>query len=525
MEEDQPTRHQEIEIAFSEESPSEESSVLSSSESSGTSIGSASSSVHTKDPSTTKYKYKMVEYTDSQVPTLAKGDEKKFERWYIQFEAFADNKKYRDMLSTKPHKDLPPEGELTPREDMSIAQKKAYRYHNKALNDLYRAFADNRTALAIMEKSKIDRGGTAEQNAKLRKQWPRGRVHRVIEELMREYRIMNQSRDQQQLDIDLRSLKLTIGASPQDLVEDIYDLQRQYQYKSVQPTMAQLIVAYKNALPGYLLMQLTPFIDLLQANGTAELEFWEALNVQAKSLYESARRIQSRGGKGKEMSLFGAEMTDFADPRDKWSTNAVCYWCKEKGHKAYNCPKRAASHTRADDDGNNNDHNGNNGSRNNNNNRNSNSGNNGNRGNGNGNSSGNGNGNSNGNGSRNNRNGSRGRRRKCGLCGGNHGTSVCFEDEKNASRRPNGWKSKLKDVQGATIDYDFCLSSMQTSTTSLQLLNAQKRATKGEAVPEGFDLLYDDNVFVFDTGATSHSSNSLRCATNLRASGATITTQ
>eukprot|EP00536_Pseudo-nitzschia_multiseries_P019485 jgi/Psemu1/60922/gm1.60922_g len=359
MEEDQPTRHQEIEIAFSEESPSEESSVLSSSESSGTSIGSASSrSVHTKDPSTTKYKYKMVEYTDSQVPTLAKGDEKKFERWYIQFEAFADNKKYRDMLSTKPHKDLPPEGELTPREDMSAAQKKAYRYHNKALNDLYRAFADNRTALAIMEKSKIDRGGTAEQNAKLRKQWPRGRVHRVIEELMREYRIMNQSRDQQQLDIDLRSLKLTIGASPQDLVDDIYDLQRQYQYKSVQPTMAQLIVAYKNALPGYLLMQLTPFIDLLQANGTAELEFWEALNVQAKSLYESARRIQSRGGKGQEMSLFGAEMTDFADPRDKWSTNSLCYWCKEQGHKAYNCPKRAAGHPRADDDGNNgnNDH-------------------------------------------------------------------------------------------------------------------------------------------------------------------------
>eukprot|EP00536_Pseudo-nitzschia_multiseries_P016431 jgi/Psemu1/46173/gm1.46173_g len=350
MEEVQPTRHQEIEIAFSEESPSEESSVLSSSESSGTSIGSASSSVHTKDPSTTKYKYKMVEYTDSQVPTLAKGDEKKFERWYIQFEAFADNKKYRDMLSTTPHKDLPPEGELTPREDMSTAQKKAYRYHNKALNDLYRAFADNRTALAIMEKSKIDRGGTAEQNAKLRKQWPRGRVHRVIEELMREYRIMNQSRDQQQLDIDLRSLKLTIGASPKDLVDDIYDLQRQYQYKSVQPTMAQLIVAYKDALPPYLLMQLTPFIDLLQANGTTELEFWESLNIQAKSLYESARRIQSRGGKAKEMSLFGAEMTDFADPRDKWSTNAVCYWCKEQGHKAYNCPKRAAGHPRADDD-------------------------------------------------------------------------------------------------------------------------------------------------------------------------------
>eukprot|EP00536_Pseudo-nitzschia_multiseries_P017588 jgi/Psemu1/51564/gm1.51564_g len=115
MEEDQPTRHQEIEIAFSEESPSEESSVLSSSESSGTSIGSASSrSVHTKDPSTTKYKYKMVEYTDSQVPTLAKGDEKQFERWYIQFEAFADNKKYRDMLSTSHTRTYFPKESLRP---------------------------------------------------------------------------------------------------------------------------------------------------------------------------------------------------------------------------------------------------------------------------------------------------------------------------------------------------------------------------------------------------------------------------
>eukprot|EP00536_Pseudo-nitzschia_multiseries_P019541 jgi/Psemu1/61284/gm1.61284_g len=87
----------------------------------------------------------MVEYVDSQVPTLAKGDESKFERWYTQFEAFADTRS-TGICVYKPHKDLPPEGELTPREDMSTAQKKAYRYHNKELNDLYKAFADNRTA-------------------------------------------------------------------------------------------------------------------------------------------------------------------------------------------------------------------------------------------------------------------------------------------------------------------------------------------------------------------------------------------
>eukprot|EP00536_Pseudo-nitzschia_multiseries_P015398 jgi/Psemu1/42406/gm1.42406_g len=480
-----------IEIAFSAESSSDEdSSVISSSEEESSVLSSSSSSSSGGDTKK-KYRYKMVVYTDSQVPKLAKGDAGKFEDWYTQFQACADNHKYSDMLSTKAHKDLPPEGQLTPREDMSKAQKKALKYHNTALNDLYKAFTDNSTGLAIMEKSKIDRG----------------RVHHVIEEPTREYRRTNKSHGREQLNIDLWGLKLAIGAPPQDLIEDIYDLQRKYQYKSVSPSPDELIVAFKASFPAYLLMQLTPLLDELQDADTSELELWEAINLQAASLYKSARSVQSRGGKAKEMSLFGAEMTDFANPdtRDKWPTNAVCYWCKEKGHKAYNCEKRKAGHPRANKKTENTNSNGNSNSNNNNNN--------------------NSNGNRNNNSGSNRHNGKQRGRRKCGICGGNHRDAVCCEDEKNAARRPAGWKSKLKDVQGTTIDYDFCLSAMQTSTTSLQLLNAQKRATKGDVVPEGFDLLYDDNVFVFDTGATSHSSNSMRCATNLRASGATITTQ
>eukprot|EP00536_Pseudo-nitzschia_multiseries_P007996 jgi/Psemu1/19269/gm1.19269_g len=487
MEEDSPTRSQEIEIAFSaaaasddEESSDKESSMLSNSSSSSSSSSGVSSSASSRD-NKKKYRYKMVlVYTDGQVPKLDKGDAGKFEDWYTQFQAYADKHKYGDMLSTKAHKDLPPEGQLTPWEDMSKAQKKAFKYHNTAQNDLYKAFSDNSRGLAIMEKSKIDQGGSAETNAKLRMQWPWGRVHRVIEELTREYRRKNRSHDREQLNINLRGLKLAIGAPPQDLIEDIYDLQQKYQYKSVSPTLDELFVAFKAALPPYLLMQLTPIMDELQDADTSELELWEVLNLKATSLYQSARSVQSRGGKAKEMSLLGAEMTDFGsanpDKRDKWATNAVCYWCKEKGHKAYNCKKCKAGHPRVDKKA-------------------------------------------------ENTTTPQRARAKCGLCGGKHKDANCWEDAKNAAKRPAGWRSKLKDVQGATIDYDFCLLAMQTSTTSLQLLNAQKRATKRDVLPKGFDLLYDDNVFVFDTGATSHSSNSMRCATNLRASGATITTQ
>eukprot|EP00536_Pseudo-nitzschia_multiseries_P013736 jgi/Psemu1/36182/gm1.36182_g len=173
--------NQEIEITFSAASTSdeeEESSVLSSSSSSSSSNSSSSSTSASEsdskkiddtraDGTKKKYSYKMVVYTDSQVPKLAKSGEGKFEDWYQQFEAYADKHKYGEMLSVKAHRDLPPEGQLTPQEELSKAQKKALKNHNAALNDLYKAFSENSTGLAIMEKSKIDRDGTAETNAQL----------------------------------------------------------------------------------------------------------------------------------------------------------------------------------------------------------------------------------------------------------------------------------------------------------------------------------------------------------------------
>eukprot|EP00536_Pseudo-nitzschia_multiseries_P017799 jgi/Psemu1/52583/gm1.52583_g len=464
------------------EEEEEESSVLTSSSSSSGSESDIKDDDDTVDTKK-KYKYKMVVYADSQVPKLAKGDGAKFEDWYRQFEAYADKHKYGKLLTTTAHKDLPPAGLLTPHEELSKAQKKALKRHNAALHDFYKAFSDNPTGLAVMEKSKLDRDGTPETNAKLWKQWPRGRVHRVVDELMREYRKAESTQDREQLNQDLRNRKLAPGAPPLELITSIYALQRQSQYKSVSPALDELCVAFKAALPPYLLMQITSTMDDLMAAGTSEIELWERLNVKATNLYKAARSVQARGGKAKEMSLFGSEITDVGstDKRDKWSKNAACYWCREKGHKAYQCEKCKAGEPKVNKKANNNNNN---------------------------------NDNNNGNNSTGNSNSCKGGTPpKCSRCGGRHKAVHCWEDEKNASKRPAGWTSKFKDVQGATIDYNFCLLALQTST-SLQLLHAQKRVTSGEVQPDGFDLLYDDHVFVFDTGATSHSSNSMRCATN-----------
>eukprot|EP00536_Pseudo-nitzschia_multiseries_P001584 jgi/Psemu1/3579/gm1.3579_g len=102
--------NQEIEIAFSAASEAssseEESSVLTSSSSSSESESDVEddSTVDTRK----KYKYKMVVYADSQ---------------------------YDEMLSVKAHKDLPPEGLLTPQDELSKAQKKALKKHNAALHN------------------------------------------------------------------------------------------------------------------------------------------------------------------------------------------------------------------------------------------------------------------------------------------------------------------------------------------------------------------------------------------------------
>eukprot|EP00536_Pseudo-nitzschia_multiseries_P007362 jgi/Psemu1/17822/gm1.17822_g len=404
----------------------------------------------------------MVYYND-KVPKLSNVGEVDFEGWYRQFEAHADQNKYEEMLTEKAHPDLPPEGILTPWEDLSKAQKKALKKHSRALNNLYKAFNNNSTGYAIIKKSKIDREGTTETNAKLKLQWPWGRVHQIIEELMREYWRKTGTRDRQLLNKDLQDLKLSAAAPPKELFENLFALVQKYQYKAVSPTLDELCAAFLNTLPPYLLMPLTNILDDLRTADIPEFLMWEKLQHKATNL------------------LFGAEMTDVGNSntykRDRWAKNA-----------AFQCEKRKAGHPKVEKKANSDK----------------------------------------GNNSSGRSNGKPKGRPKCGICGGMHRDANCWEDEKNASKRPDGWTSKLKDVQEATIDYDFCLSAIHHQapmSTSLQLLHAQKQVTKGDTLPEEFDLLYDNNVFVFDTGATSHSSNIMRCATNLQDSGATITTQ
>eukprot|EP00536_Pseudo-nitzschia_multiseries_P012954 jgi/Psemu1/33686/gm1.33686_g len=355
----------------------------------------------------------------SKVPKLPCNDEVDFEGWY---------RKYLSMVSAKAHTDLPPEGELTEYSDMNKAQKKAIKAHSKALNDLHIAFEDNPAGEAIIKKSKIDREGSWEDNAKITLQWPRGRVHRIFEELFKLYRKTIPA-DRLQLEEDLRSINMSVIANPKFVFQDLFRVVQKYQYKTIKPTPDDLYATILRALPKYLVMHLSKDLSMLRQEDAPPFAIIERMETIAEDLYNNMLvKGMARASSHQDMVLFGAEMTDFANPdtRDKWSTNAVCYWCKEKGHKAFNCAKRQAGHPKVDIKANDNNNNNNNINENNNNN--------------------------------NSSNGEQHGCPKCSRCGGKHRDVMCWEDDRNAHQRPPNWKPKKKsDMQGAVIDFDFCL--------------------------------------------------------------------
>eukprot|EP00536_Pseudo-nitzschia_multiseries_P004912 jgi/Psemu1/11251/gm1.11251_g len=365
-----------------------------------------------------------------KVPKLPCDEEVDFEGWYRKFLTHASSRKYLTMESAKAHTDLPPEGELTEYSDMNKAQKKALKAHSKALNDLHIAFKDNPAGEAIIKKSKIDREGSWEDNAKITLQWPRGQVHRIFEELFKRYRKTTTPADRLQLEEDLRDIKMSMTANPKGVFQELFRVVQKYQYKTIKPAPDDLYATILCALPKYLVMHLSKDVSMLRQEDAPPFAIIEKMETIAEDLYNNmlVKGITTASSHN-DMVLFGAKTADLGPPpekRDKWVMNAKCYWCQELGHKAYICPHRAAGKPKVDRKANGNNESNNNSNNNENNN--------------------------------NNSNGGQHGRPKCSICGGKHRDVVCWEDDRNAHQRPPHWKPKKKsDIQGAVINFDFYL--------------------------------------------------------------------
>jgi len=165
--------------------------------------------------------------------------------------------------------------------------------------------------------------------------------------------------------------------------------------------------------------------------------------------------------------------------KDKWRKGQECYLCGSKKHKAYNCPKKTQTNT------------------------------------------GGGNGGGNG-GEKTQHKGQNIANVKCYFCQQKgHISKNCFEREDNASRRPSKWVSKLKGDKRETGTIAVEEQSRNTGKGSKKdvlydtVCTAIERPDTEESFAslngiflDNFDLLYDPNVFICDTGASTHSMSS-----------------
>eukprot|EP00536_Pseudo-nitzschia_multiseries_P000788 jgi/Psemu1/1764/gm1.1764_g len=393
-EQQQAARNQEIEIEF--DSDNNTSSEDTSSEDTSSEENKDTDNSDEEDPSESSWSDDNSKMSYPKVPKLPCDGEVNFEGWYRKFLTHASSRKYLTMVLAKAHTDLPPEGELTECSDMNKAQKKALKAHSKALNDLHIAFEDNPAGEAIIKKSKIDREGSWEDNAKITLQWPRGRVHHIFEELFKRYRKTTPA-DRLQLEEDIRSIKMSMTENPKEVFQELFRMIQRYQYKTIKPTPDDLYATILCALPKYLVMHLSKDLSMLRQEDAPPFAIIEKMEPIAEDLYNNMLvKGITTSSNHKDMTLFNAEFTNIVAP-DKRDKKA-------------------------------NDNNESNNNRNNNNSNN------------------------------NNSNGGQHGRPKCNICGGKHRDVMCWEDDQNAHQRPPNWKPKKKsDMQGAVIDFDFCL--------------------------------------------------------------------
>jgi hypothetical protein len=223
-------------------------------------------------------------------------------------------------------------------------------------------------------------------------------------------------------------------------------------------------------------------------------------------------------------SAHGTSLVQFKKKQqDQWTQGMQCYWCWKLGHKSSDCSRRQAGQpkllkpgstiTGAPGGGGNNNNN-------------------------------------------NNGGGGKMQASRCTRCKEHHHTKNCYHDPTNESKRPKDWVAGGKkefgtvsiDSTNRPVDQtgvqkpDFSIIAIehdQESYTKLkpnfslvaidsltvpsrlaidtQLLQIHDQVNNGDmSFPDNFELLYDKNVWIFDTGALCNSSGCMDGAINIR---------
>ena len=298
------------------------------------------------------------------------GKEQNVTNWWVKFRAFARYQGFNEVIS-----------ESRP---VGLAEDEDDPMHEDSANypDSVRLFKQNSLAVASLTSAFTNENhicmGFVQDS--MTKSWPNGATWVILKRLLRRYK-PNDLMTEIELNRILSELKLGADENPGNLFTQIAAIRTWY---SKDIGEEKILPALMVALPKDY-GTLTSMYGLNKSIGAADT--LEDLEEALVALWRSMGGKASTAGKdlSAELGLAGLD-------------GITCYFCKEKGHKANNCPKKSGGKTKAKFEGN------------------------------------------------------------CNLCGRKgHMKADCFEDEKNADKRPKNWKSKMandgrSETQTALVD-------------------------------------------------------------------------
>jgi len=244
-----------------------------------------------------------------RLPTFS-GEHKDFQIWWMRFRAYANVHGFAVSIQRKADINLPEseDAEIDETTDVGKKQAKAKKMNAIAMANLTMAFTTE-ALMGIVNKA-------------VKTEWPSGLAYLVIDALFKKY-VPQDLISMVELRKALNSVTMKKTEDPANLFEALSGIENKYNTAAYQIPQTELIATVLEKAPA----EYSSVITSEQRHKGDSLQMSD-LSDAMNQLWRTMYGKSDDSSKDTEIGLFNG------------SGDIVCYRCKKKGHKAFQCPDK-----------------------------------------------------------------------------------------------------------------------------------------------------------------------------------------